>query len=200
MELEVRGHFDESVLWSVQGLHMGDIRFAEIQTSFKMCTIPFCMFLQFIEKGSFKAENLPVDSYSHTTAILLAFVPNPRLTDIECVGIGNVIQRCRSPLGGIDSVRTVIVTTQAPQPWLHNPGSTNKAPQPRFHNPGSTIQDPQLRLHNPGLTIQAPQPRLHNPGSTIQDTQDRIYRSTECISYFKGLRQKSLNEIHISIT
>ena len=37
-ELEVRGHFDESVLWSMQGLHMGDIHFAEIQTTFKMCT------------------------------------------------------------------------------------------------------------------------------------------------------------------
>ena len=38
MELEVRGCFDELVLRSTLGLHMGDIRFAEIQTTFKMST------------------------------------------------------------------------------------------------------------------------------------------------------------------
>ena len=111
-ELEVRGHFDELVLWSTQGLRMGDICFAEIQTTFKMHAVPFCMFLQYIKKGSFNTDNLPVDSYSHTTAILLAFVPNPRLTDIKHVGIGNVIQRCRSPLGDIASIHIVL-----PMPW-----------------------------------------------------------------------------------
>ena len=60
VELEARGCFDELVLWSVQGLHMGDIRFAEIQTTFKMRAVPFCMFLQFVDKGSFNADNLPV--------------------------------------------------------------------------------------------------------------------------------------------
>ena len=104
----MRGHFDESMLCSAQGLHKGDIHFAEIQTTFKMHTVSFCTFLQFVEKGSFNPDNLPADSYSHTTAILLAFVPNLCLADIECMGIGNVIRRCRSPLGNIDSVHTVI--------------------------------------------------------------------------------------------
>ena len=75
VELEVRGHFDESVLQSMQGLCMGGIHFAEIQTTFKMCMVPFRTFLQFVEKGSFNADNLLVDGYSHTTAILFAFVP-----------------------------------------------------------------------------------------------------------------------------
>ena len=90
-ELEARGHFNESMLQSAQGLCMGDICFAEIQTTFKMHVVPFCTFLQFIEKGSFNTDNLPADSYSHTTAILLTFIPDPRLADIECMGIGNVI-------------------------------------------------------------------------------------------------------------
>ena len=107
-ELKVRGHFDESVLWSVQGLRMGDIHFAEIQTTFKMHSVPFCIFLQFIKKGSFNADNLPVDSYSHTTVILLAFIPDLHLEDIECMGIGNVIRRCSSPLGDIASIHAVI--------------------------------------------------------------------------------------------
>ena len=91
VELKVRRHFDELVLQSAQGLHMGDIHFVEIQTTFKMHGVFFRMFLQFIKKGTFNPDNLPVDSYSHTTAILLAFIPDLRLMDIERVGIGNVI-------------------------------------------------------------------------------------------------------------
>ena len=34
-ELEVKGHFDESMLWSNVGLRLGDIHFAEIQTTIK---------------------------------------------------------------------------------------------------------------------------------------------------------------------
>ena len=41
-------------------------------------------------------------------AILLAFIPNPHLTDIEHVGTGNVIRGYGSPLGGIHSVNMVI--------------------------------------------------------------------------------------------
>ena len=108
VELETRGHFDESVLQSAQGLCMGDIRFAEIQTTFKMRMVPFCMFLESVKNGSFNADNLPMDGYSHTTAILLAFIPDQCLSDIERVGIGNIIQRCRSPLGDIASIHVLI--------------------------------------------------------------------------------------------
>ena len=104
----MRGCFDESMLRSAQGLRMGDICFAKIQTTFKMRVVPFRMFLQFVKKGSFNADNLPADSYSHTTAILLTFIPNPCLMDIEHMGIGNVIQWYGSPLGGIDSINMVI--------------------------------------------------------------------------------------------
>ena len=107
-ELEARGYFDESMLQSAQGLRMGDIHFAEIQTTFKMCVVPFHMFMTFIENGSFNAGNLPADSCSHTTAILLAFSPDPHLTYIEWVGIGNVNQRCGSPLGDIASIHVVV--------------------------------------------------------------------------------------------
>ena len=41
-------------------------------------------------------------------AILLAFFPDPCLTDIECMGIGNVIRRHGSPLGDIASIHVVI--------------------------------------------------------------------------------------------
>ena len=90
-ELKVKNRFNELMLWSMQGLHIGDICFVEIQTTFKMHTVSFHTFLQFIKKGSFNPDNLPVDSYSHTTAILLASIPDLCFMDIECVGIGNII-------------------------------------------------------------------------------------------------------------
>ena len=107
-ELEVRGHFNESVLRSALGLRLGDICFAEIQTTIKMCVVPVCTFLQFIEQGSFNADNLPLDGYSHNSAILLAFIPDTRLMDIEHVVIGNVIQRHRTLLGDISSIPVVM--------------------------------------------------------------------------------------------
>ena len=82
-ELESSGHFNESVLRSALGLCLGNICFTEIQTTIKMCVVPFHMFLQFIDQGCFNADKMPLDGYSHSTAILLAFIPNMRLMDIE---------------------------------------------------------------------------------------------------------------------
>ena len=86
----------------------GDIHFAEIQTMIKMHVVRLKMFLKFVEQGSFNADNLPLDGCSCTTAILLAFIPNRHLEDIESIAIGNVIRRRGSPLGDISSINTVI--------------------------------------------------------------------------------------------
>ena len=90
-ELEVRRHFDESMLRSAAGLRLGEIHFAEIQTSIKMRAVQFSTFLHYIEKGFFNPDNLAPHCCSQTTAILLAFIPDRRLEDIKNVGIGNVI-------------------------------------------------------------------------------------------------------------
>ena len=112
-ELEVRHQFDESMLWSAVGLHLGDIRFAEIQTSIKMRAVWFSMFLHYVEKGFFNPDNLAPHCCSQTTAILLAFIPDRRLEDIENVGIGNVIQRCGTPLGDISSITVMIESVRS---------------------------------------------------------------------------------------
>ena len=109
-ELEVKGHFDESVLWSSVGLHLGDIRFTEMQTTLRMHMVYFSTFIWYIEQGCFNADKLPIDACSQTTAILLAFIPDWHLEDIEHVGIGNVIQRRGSPIGDLSSIRMVIDT------------------------------------------------------------------------------------------
>ena len=107
-ELEVRRHFDESMLQSAAGICLGDIRFVEIQTSIKMRAIWFSTFLHYVEKGMFNPDKLGTHCCSQTTAILLAFIPDRRVEDIESIGIGNVIRRCGTPLGDIPSISTMI--------------------------------------------------------------------------------------------
>ena len=108
-ELEVRHHFDKSMLWSATGLRLGDIRFAEIQTSIKMHAIRFSTFLHYVEKGLFNPDKLVPHCCSQTTAILLAFIPDRHLKDIEkrwnwqCY-----LQRCGTPLGDISSISAMI--------------------------------------------------------------------------------------------
>ena len=122
-ELKVRGHFKESVLWSTLGLRLRDIRFTEIQTTIEMRAVPVRTFLQFINQGSFNANNLPLDGYSHTTAILLAFIPDMLLMDIERMAIGNMIQRCGSPLGDLSSIPVVMDSIRSVLASEHKKGS-----------------------------------------------------------------------------
>ena len=63
-----------------------------------------------MEQGCFNADKLPIDGCSQTTAILLAFIPDRCLEDIESVGIGNIIQWCGSPIGDLSSIKMVIDT------------------------------------------------------------------------------------------
>ena len=107
-ELEVRHHFDESMLQSAAGIHLGDIHFVEIQTSIKMCAIRFSTFLHYVEKGMFNPDNLATHCCSQTTAILLAFIPDRHIEDIKSIGIGNVIRRCGTPLADIPSISVMI--------------------------------------------------------------------------------------------
>ena len=88
----------------------GYISFAEIQTSIKIRAVHFSMFMQFLEQGHFNADKLPIGGCSQTTAILLAFIPDWCLEDIESIGIGNVIRRHGSPIGDLSSIQMVIDT------------------------------------------------------------------------------------------
>ena len=107
-ELELRRHFDDSMLQSEAGLHLGDIRFAEIQTTIKMHAVRFSTFLRYITDGTFNPDKLAPHCCSQTTAILIAFLSDRHLQDIESIGIGCVIRRFGTPLGDVSSVHTVI--------------------------------------------------------------------------------------------
>ena len=62
-----------------------------------------------IANGSFNPEHMAESDYSHSTAILLAFIPDAKLKDIERVGIGLVVHwLCSGPLALISSVQQFI--------------------------------------------------------------------------------------------
>ena len=107
-ELKLRCQLDESMLHSDMGLCLGDICFAEIQTSIKMHAVRFSTFLRYIADGSFNPDNLAPHCCSQTTAILLAFLPDRHIQDIESIGIGCVIHRFGTPMGDISSISTMI--------------------------------------------------------------------------------------------
>ena len=106
-ELKARGGFNESVLRSALGLRLGDIRFAEIQTTNKMCAVCLNTFLQFVKQGCLQFQTICL--WMATVKPWLYFLPSSptcALTDIECTcRISNVIQRCGSPLGDISSIQ-----------------------------------------------------------------------------------------------
>ena len=107
-ELELRHQFDKSMLQSEVGLRMGDNRFAEVQTTIKMRGVRFSTFLHYIADGSFNPDKLAPHCCNQTTAILLAFLPDQHIQDIESIGIGCVICRLGTPMGDMSSVCTMI--------------------------------------------------------------------------------------------
>ena len=61
----------------------------------------------------FNPDNLAPHCCSQTMAILLAFIPDRHLQDIESVGIDNIIRRCGTPLGDISSISAMIESVRS---------------------------------------------------------------------------------------
>ena len=97
-----------SVLESSAGLHLGDIHFAELCTTLRMCTVSLALLERLIADESFNPEHMAKSDYSHNTAVLLMFIPDANLKDIERVGIGLVVCQHGGPLALISSVQQFI--------------------------------------------------------------------------------------------
>ena len=107
-ELERWLQFEDSMLKSEVGLHLGDVRFAELQTTIRMRSVRLSTFLHYVEDGAFNPDHLAPHQCSQMTAILIAFLPGRHLQDIENVGIGCVIRRSGAPVGDTSSVAQVL--------------------------------------------------------------------------------------------
>ena len=78
-----------------------------------MRAIRFSTFLHYVKDGLFNPDKLVPHCCSQTTAILLAFIPDRHIQDIESIGIGTVIRRCGTPLGDISSISVMIESVRS---------------------------------------------------------------------------------------
>ena len=97
-----------SVLQGADSIHLGDIHFAKIHTTLWMCAMPLVVLEKWVENGGFIPEHMVDADYSHSTAILLTLTPDTQLNDIDSMGIGLIVCRCRGPLGQISSIPNLI--------------------------------------------------------------------------------------------
>ena len=72
-----------SILQSMDGLRLGDICFAKIQTTLWMRAVPIEVLEKWIEGGSFNPEHMAEGDYSRSTAILIVLNPNAQGTALE---------------------------------------------------------------------------------------------------------------------
>ena len=97
-----------SILQSADGLRLGDIRFAKIQTTLWMHAMPIAVLEKWIEGGSFNPECMAEGDYSHSTAILIVLNPNTQGTALENACVRLVVCQCKAPVGQIDTILNLI--------------------------------------------------------------------------------------------
>ena len=76
-----------SDLLSMDGLRLGDICFARIQTTLCMQTVSLPILERWIANGNFNPECMAEGDYSHSTTILVILPPNNQGTGLKCVSI-----------------------------------------------------------------------------------------------------------------
>ena len=76
----------------MDGLCLGDIRFAKIQTNLHMWTITIAVLEEWISNGSFNPDCMPNEDHSRTTAILIVLTPNMQGTALTYASIGLIVR------------------------------------------------------------------------------------------------------------
>ena len=97
-----------SILQSADGLQLGDIYFAKIQTTLWMHAVPIAVLEKWIEGGSFNPECMAEGDYIRSTAILIVLNPNMQGTALETTSIGLVVHQCKAPVGQIGTIFNLI--------------------------------------------------------------------------------------------
>ena len=71
--------------------HYGDVCYMPLQCTLKMQHMLYTYFPSLIRENNFQPEGMPMDTASHTTAILLVLLSDDQLQTIEYVHIGLVV-------------------------------------------------------------------------------------------------------------
>ena len=97
-----------TILLSRDGLHLGDIHFAKIQTTLGMWTVMVSVLERQVESRHFNPEHRSLEDFSHSTAILIVLTPNQHGTALDYASVGLIIQRRKSPVGQIKDIPKLI--------------------------------------------------------------------------------------------
>ena len=97
-----------SVLLSMDGLRLGDIRFTKIQMTLRMQTVSITVLERWIVSGHFNPECMAEGDYSRSTAILIILNPNKQGTALKCASIGLIVRQCMGTVGEIDDITKLI--------------------------------------------------------------------------------------------
>ena len=97
-----------SVLQSVDGLCLGDIRFAKIQTTLQMCTVHCTILEKWVKNGNFNPECMAEGDYSCSMAILVILSPNAQGTALKSMSIRLIVCWHKAPVGQIGNIPHLI--------------------------------------------------------------------------------------------
>ena len=102
-----------TTLVSPDGLCLGDIHFAKIQTNLCMQTVTIAVLEEWISNRSFTLDYKPDEDCKHTTAILIVLTPNTQGTALTYASVGLIVQRRKGPVGWIEDIPRLITFIQS---------------------------------------------------------------------------------------
>ena len=97
-----------TTLISMDGLHLGDIRFAKIQTNLRMWTVSIAVLERWVASRHFNPEHMTADDHSHSTAILIILTPNKQGTALTYASVGLIVRWRMGPVGQIEDIPKLI--------------------------------------------------------------------------------------------
>ena len=97
-----------TILLSRDGLRLGDIHFAKIQTTLGMRTVMVSVLERWVESGRFNPECRSPEDFSRSTAILIVLTPNQHGTALTYASIGLIVRWRKGPVGQIKDIPKLI--------------------------------------------------------------------------------------------
>ena len=97
-----------TILLSKDGLRLGDIHFAKIQTTLGMWTVMVSVLERWVESRHFNPEHMSPDDCSRSPAILIVLTPNQQGTALTYASVGLIVRWHKGPVGQIEDIPKLI--------------------------------------------------------------------------------------------
>ena len=97
-----------SVLLSTDGIRLGDVRFAKVQTTLHMRSVSIPTLERWIEGKKFNPNRKAEDEYSRSTGILVVLNLNHQGAGLKCVSFGLIVRQRNGNVGRIEDIPKLI--------------------------------------------------------------------------------------------